>query len=164
MGKGRNKRKKRNKKNKTPIVSPEIEKTLPKEKIPRQSEDINAYKKKTPVWQIGRIDHDGKWGWKFIGQKRWEKIILPHLRDREKMTWVEIEQQSGGPKDGSNNHPIPCERLCKDAQKRLEELITEDIDELFSLRVQGEIRIWGIRRERVLQILWFDFEHEVYPV
>lgn len=162
MGKKHNKRTKRNKSN-TPIVSPEIEKALPKENVPRQSEDINAYKTKTPVWQIGRIDHDEKWGWKCIGQKRWEAIILPHLADRETMTWAEIEMQGGRKKKGTNNHSIPCNNLCPEAQRRLEELITEDIDELFSLSVNNKIRIWGIRRERVLQILWFDFEHEVCP-
>ncbi len=162
MGKGRNKRRKRNK-HKTPVVSPEIEKALPKEKTPRQSEDIHAYKKKKPVWQIGRIDHSGKWGWKSIGQERWEQIVLPHLANRETMTWAEIEMPSGGKKSGTNSHSIPCNKLCKEARKRLQKLNLDDIDELFSLRVGGKVRIWGIRRGRVFQILWFDFEHEVCP-
>jgi len=43
---------------------------------------------------------------------------------------------------------------------RLDELT----DDLFSLRLEGDMRIWGIRLGRVLQLVWYDPRHEVYPL
>ena len=91
------------------------------------------------------------------------KNILTHLKDRETMTWAEIESQSGGRNKGTNNHAIEVDKLSPKAQKRLAELGLDDIGKLFSLRAQGKIRIWGVRQANVLKILWFDPKHEVCP-
>ena len=48
----------------------------------------------------------------------------------------------------------------KDALKRLK---IDDIDSLFSLRLDGTLRIFGIRKQNYLQILWVDQNHEVCP-
>lgn len=96
---------------------------------------------------------------KKIGQERWEQIILPALCNFETMTWHEIKAASGGKGvgRGTKSHPIPIEQLSKEAQKRLEELQQDDIEELFSLRIAGKIRVFGIRDRNILKIIWFDF-------
>jgi len=71
------------------------------------------------------------------------------------MTWKEIIS--------NQNHPIDVAKLCKGAQKRLE---ARQIDAsiLVSLRCTAKERIWGIRVENVLSLLWWDPNHAVYPV
>ena len=40
----------------------------------------------------------------------------------------------------------------------------DDVDELYQLRVTGAERVWGIRSGPLLRLLWWDPNHEVYPV
>jgi hypothetical protein len=148
------------KKSKTPkIANPSL--IAPSE--PKSNIDNLYYKKQTPVWQISKIDNQGKWGWSSIGKDRWEKLILPHLISRETMTWAEIENQKHGSKNKSCNHEIAVSHLCEEAKDRLYAFKRDDCDELFSLRVNGKTRIFGNRDGRVFQIFWFDFEHEICP-
>ncbi|RKZ46349.1 MAG: hypothetical protein DRR00_24365, partial [Candidatus Parabeggiatoa sp. nov. 3] len=47
--------------------------------------------------------------------------------------------------------------------KRLAEIHQDDIDELFSLRLSGKERLWGILDNHILKILWWDANHDVWP-
>jgi hypothetical protein len=118
------------------------------------------------AWGISRIDLDGRWGWGNLALDVWWQRILPKLRDFETMTWAEIQAAAGGRGrgGGNNSHNVPVAEICKEAQERLRELCQDDIDDLFSLRLQGTHRIYGIRDGRVLKILWFDANHEIVPV
>lgn len=82
--------------------------------------------------------------------------VLAKLRDFESMTWLEIDGPTG-------SHGVPLHRLSKPAQQRLTELRQDDAAELFSLRITGKRRVWGILDEHVLRILWWDPEHQVCP-
>jgi len=53
--------------------------------------------------------------------------------------------------------------IIKDAQKRLEELKLDDVDQLYSLRLNGRERLWGIRSNDKFSILWWDPEHQICP-
>jgi uncharacterized protein (UPF0297 family) len=89
--------------------------------------------------------------------------ILPKLKSFESQTWEEIERETHH-KGKSKHHTVDIKDICRDAQKRLEELKCNDIEQLFSLRLEGDFRIWGIRKTNCLQIIWVDPKHEVYPV
>jgi hypothetical protein len=91
------------------------------------------------------------------------KKILPKLKSFESQTWEEIEKETHH-KGKSKHHTVDVKDICRDAQKRLEELKCNDIEQLFSLRLEGDFRIWGIRKTNCLQIIWVDPKHEVYPV
>ena len=52
--------------------------------------------------------------------------------------------------------------LCKDAQRRIEELHL-DIDQVFSLRLTETLRIYGILENGVFNVLWYDPNHEICP-
>lgn len=80
------------------------------------------------------------------------------------MTWGELLKATGGRTSGNNHHSISVDQLSQKAIGRLTELKLEDIDELFSLRLTGKIRLWGIKDGRVLKLLWYDEDHSVYPV
>ena len=80
------------------------------------------------------------------------------------MTWEDILQAKHGKQGKSSNHNVDVASLLKEARDRLEELKLTDIDYLFSLRIKGTTRIYGIRNFDVLDIIWVDNNHEIYPV
>lgn len=92
----------------------------------------------------------------------WRKIF-PKLKHFETKTWIEIEKEQYGKNGKTKHHFIAIEKIIEDAQRRLKTLNLNDIDELFSIRLDGELRIWGIRKSSYLQVLWFDFQHEICP-
>ncbi len=79
------------------------------------------------------------------------------------MTWGEVTSGSGGRTAGTNSHAVPVQNLARKARKRLVEIKQDDLDELFSLRIGGRKRVFGIRDDPTFHILWYDPHHEVYP-
>lgn len=109
-----------------------------------------------PAWHVSSIDSRGRWGWQGLSSKDlWERIH-PKLIDFESMTWAEIKRSG-------NSHSVDISQLCKEAQRRLIEIDQDDLDDLFSLRLSGTERLWGIRDGRVMRLLWWDPNHEVCP-
>jgi hypothetical protein len=80
------------------------------------------------------------------------------LKDYSDRTWGQIEQ------DRNRDHAIEVSKLCKEAQRRLEELNLDDCGPLWRFRFSALKRIWGIRAGRFFQVLWWDPQHQVYPV
>src|SRR5680860_208464 len=100
---------------------------------------------------------EGGWGWQNVSRATVVERILYKLAHFETMTFPDIERAVKG------SHNVSYDQLCRDAQKRLEERGLEDLDQLFSLRLSGKERIWGIREGNVLRILWWDPKHQVCP-
>lgn len=117
----------------------------------------------TPCWQLASIDFDGPFGWRGATAQDIEHEICVKLRSFESMTWAEILRASGGKGEGkgNNSHECQIESLCDGAKQRLREIGRDDLDSMFSLRLSGKGRIWGIRRGRVLQVMWWDPGHAV---
>ncbi len=112
---------------------------------------------KKPVWRFGKLDfHHGEWGFNNLDRSHLIQEMHSKLVNFEKMKWKEIE--------GPQNHFIEINKLCREAQKRIIELRLQEFDPLFSLRLSGKERVWGIRQEEILYILWWDPDHTVYPV
>lgn len=146
-----------------PLIDRGFADLIANKKTPRVEHNVNTSNSEKPAWQLSSVDDGGKWGWRYIGKDRWERVILPKLKSYETMTWNEILAQNGGKTHGTNSHPIPISNLTKEAQERLAELRLDDMDDIFSLRVTSKTRIFGRRSERVLKIIWFDFNHEICP-
>lgn len=108
-----------------------------------------------PIWAFCLLDLDGPWCWSQMDKTQLLEVMA-RLRMFESMTWTAIEQST-------RSHFVNTEGLIKKAQDRLTELRQDDVDELFSLRVNGKSRVWGIRSENILKVLWWDPSHEVYP-
>ncbi len=80
------------------------------------------------------------------------------------LKWAEIVQASGGRCHGTNNHYISILDLSPEAKRRANDLNIEE-DELFSLRLQGDVRLWGtIEPNGCFFVVWYDPNHKVYPV
>jgi len=106
-------------------------------------------------WRCDRLDWDGPWSWHKIGLQLALSDVIPRLHQFETMTWAEVEGPTG-------SHFIDCQTLCKDAQDRLQK-IQENTDQLFSLRLGGKYRLWGVRDLATLRLVWWDPDHSVYP-
>lgn len=110
----------------------------------------------TPVsWRLGAMDKGGTWSCMGIKADLLWDLIHARLRNFETMTIQEII--AGG------SHSVPVSSMIPEAQARLKEIKLGLQEELFSLRLQGEERVWAIQDHTVLKILWWDPNHQVCP-
>lgn len=129
----------------------------------RIKESYRNYKEKRISWAISTFDYDGPWGIEAVKKENWIKHLTVHISSFETMTWDELLKASGGRAEGkgNNHHEINVDNLSKKAKGRLNEINwIEDTDTIFSLRLQSKIRIYGVRDDNILKILWFDPWHD----
>jgi hypothetical protein len=120
--------------------------------------------KQTPAWQFHKGDREhAEWGWDKLSHQQFFSVVHEQLAQFETMTWAEIFQAVGDKDSGNKHHNVSVENCCKDAQKRLEELKADDLDEIFSLRLSNKYRLWGVKDGRVLRFIWDDQNHTVCP-
>jgi hypothetical protein len=101
------------------------------------------------------VDLGGPWCWRTIDGDGLVEV-LGKLKSFESMTWEEIDGPTG-------SHGVEVGKLSRDAQERLVRIHQDDVDQLFSLRISGRRRVWGIMDEHVFRVLWWDPEHQVCP-
>ncbi len=78
--------------------------------------------------------------------------------------WYEImAQTTGGNERHKKHHSQPFDSICNEAQDRWIEIGRVE-DELFRFRTGGKQRIWGFRTGHVFNVVWWDAEHQIYPV
>jgi hypothetical protein len=114
-----------------------------------------AVEDKRPVWRLRDLDWGGPFSCTVLDAPTLERVVRK-LGEFETMQWHDIDGKTG-------SHPIPVGQLHRDAQQRLEEIGQADIDELYSLRVMGRERVFGVRDRWILRILWWDPDHAVCP-
>ena len=124
-------------------------------KSPKISPSFKTGYDENPVWQVGTIDLDGPFGWREIEIEFLLSEILPKVQNFESMKWSEIL--------GPNNHEIPISSISKEAQKRLAKIGLDDLEKLVSLRLAGAKRLWGIKIQNTMRVLWWDPKHRVCP-
>jgi len=128
---------------------------LPAKSVRRQY-DPSGTDHETPVWKVNLLDREGEWTWLKVSAEKLKEVVLEKLKNFETMTWHQLQKRK-------QSHQVEVWRLCRDAQKRLAAIGQGDLDSLFSLRLSGKERIWGIRDRNILKILWWDPHHEVCP-
>jgi hypothetical protein len=110
-----------------------------REKLPKSSPAESFYDRR-PSWRVGRMELIDPFGWhKVPAAKLYE--IRDKLAGFEGQTWGDIIMKSQ-----NNHHFMTSTSICDEAQGRLGSLHMEDTDSLFSLRLTGPERIWGISR------------------
>lgn len=116
------------------------------------------FNQETITWQFNIFDfgHE-KWGFKKISRETLVDKILNKMSGLDTMTWGELLKKK------KKYHYIPINRICLDAQKRLQELNQNDIDQLFVMHFENKSCLWGIRDGRALKVIWWDPDHQVYP-
>jgi hypothetical protein len=61
-------------------------------------------------------------------------------------------------------HGVPTANISRKAKSRLEEIRLDDLDVIYGFHMGGRCRLWCMRYENILAVLWWDRNHEVYPV
>ncbi|MBD2177436.1 hypothetical protein H6F42_10985 [Pseudanabaena sp. FACHB-1998] len=124
-------------------------------KDPRIASDPNSYYQKRPSWRVAKMEFVDPFGWHTLDANGVNEI-RKKLASFETMTWREILLDAK-----KQNHNISVEDLAKEAQDRLLEIFSEQLDELTSLRLTGNKRIWGKIDEGVMELIWWDPEHRI---
>lgn len=129
----------------------------------KRKEQPDSFYGKKPLWRFNQIDFDHT-KWNIEECNVIDTQLLRKLRDFESMTWNEIIRASGGRKSGNNSHFVSFNDMVKEAQKRAKELNIEEYEELFSLRLTGKMRLFGILQDGIFSIVWYDENHEISKV
>lgn len=124
-------------------------------KVPRGVQQAQHIATKNFCWRFSDHDMGGPWGWEHASVQTLLGEIIPKLHEYESMTWAAMEGHSG-------SHSIDVDGLAKDAQGRLAEIGKDDLDSLFSVRITGERRLWGVKDVAILRVLWWDPHHQVW--
>ncbi|MBU2622474.1 MAG: hypothetical protein KKD92_09180 [Proteobacteria bacterium] len=115
-----------------------------------------GYQNQFISWHLQCIDSSGAWPCSFETLQK----IRNRLSEYENLKWSEVSSKG-------SNHPLPINKIIPKAQRRLSELGYVDIESLYQLKISNgnqKQRLWGIRKENIFQILWWDPRHEVCPV
>lgn len=125
------------------------------QKVPRGGAlaDVST---KNFCWRLSDIDFEGPFGWDKAEVRQILSEIVPKLHDYESMTWGEMDGASG-------SHSVSVGQICEDAKERLVRIGRDEQGQLFSLRITGERRVWGVKDIAILRVLWWDPEHAVCP-
>ena len=110
-----------------------------------------------PAWRIARLEFADPYGWHVVDAAKLTEIRVK-LSQLEAKTWNDILV-----KEKHWNHTVPVVKLSKPARDRLAALKLDDLEEFVSLRLAGSERVWGFRTGFVLNVLWWDPNHEVCP-
>lgn len=137
-------------------------------KRPSAVEDADAWKKAKPVWSFLHVDNRDpscKWSWAHCTTPDLCRL-LDVLRECERKTWFEIFNEQVHKKNRTlrRNGAVAVGDVCVDAQKRFAELPgLDEYEEIVKVRITSAGRVWGVRNENVLHIIWWDPDHTVLP-
>ena len=106
----------------------------------------------SPVWHLSQLDLDGPFGWSNIPPSVLRELPQK-LAKFESRTFQEIL--------GPEHHEVKLDSLSNAARKRLGELKKDDEYRLLSLKIDKLKRVWGIRRGAIVNLLWWDPDHQV---
>ncbi len=127
------------------------------QKIPKIESEPSTYYDRKASWRVSRIQLVAPYGWGTLVSTEIE-YLRGKLSQFETMTWGEIFGQA---KD--RNHPISVSKLkCREARRWMEKNMP-DQPTLWTLRVSGAERVWGIFSEGAYQIIFWDPRHLIYP-
>lgn len=147
------------------VVRSEYAKDRPRQV--RAGADPNSIFKTLMTWSIDDADREGEWSWgpRDWSTEDWDEVLAPKLLEFERLTWAEINEAFTGTNEKRRrmHHDMPKGSLSSEAKERLSYL--EYSNELiFRFRLGGTIRLWGFRIVSEFQVLWYDPEHQIYPV
>ena len=101
-------------------------------KQPRIAVDSNSNYQKRPSWRVAKMEFVDPFGWHILDVNGVD-AIQEKLASFETMTWREILLDAK-----KQNHNVSVDKLIKEAQDRLFEIFSEQLDELTSLHLTGK--------------------------
>jgi len=133
-------------------------------KKPNDGNEALSYYSKNASFSFCKYDANKQWSTAVDGKPSIDKMFH-YFQNHESMKWGEIIKAVGARGQGNNSHYIPIEKLSKIARDRIAEIGIEE-SELFSLHLEGKLRLWGIIEQfnGCFYVIWFDPEHQIYSV
>ncbi len=121
-----------------------------------------------PVFSFALVDDSQgeKWGWHHLDEKS-AKRLFDALLDLCKLTWTEIRARTGPGNHQQHriHHDQDISTLCSSAQKRLASARYAELGgEIFRFKIDTYERLWGFEFSGMFFAVWWDRDHEVYPV
>ncbi|WP_305784137.1 hypothetical protein [Symbioplanes lichenis] len=119
------------------------------------------------IFSFRYADHGyrGAWAWPRAAEAEEVLNFFCHIGSS---TWNEVKGQMTGSRSGSHrkHHEQHVEHLCSEAQQRLVALkhTHKFGTTIFRFRVGGRKRLWGFVNHGVFYVVWWDAEHQVYPI
>jgi hypothetical protein len=107
------------------------------------------------AWRFNAVDKNGPFSWLALDDPAEHKAVIEAMADIETMREADL--------DARGCHFIALGKLAKAAQDRLMELRLDDLDELYSIRLNGRGRVFCVHRPQYMRVLWFDPDHQVCP-
>lgn len=108
------------------------------------------------AWRFSNSDLNGPFSWGQATEAD-RHAVWTRLGEFEKMTVNQL-------RDTRSHHHVLHRNLSREAKVRLQELQFDDLEELFSFRINATARMWCIKHENIYSVLWWDPNHKVYPV
>jgi len=116
------------------------------------------------VWIFDQVDNDGHF--RFDPNRNDMKCndVLDKIIQYSKKKWSEIMNEIHGYHGNSKHHFLNYDALSDKAKERIKSLnLNEEIDSVFSMRLDGETRVIGLRQGQSFVVKWFDPKHEFCP-
>jgi len=133
----------------------------------RAGADPNSIFQMRMTCSIDTADRDENWSWgpRDWSADDWAIMLAPKLKAFGQLTWAQINEfyTGTGAKRRRMHHDMEKTSLSAEAQDRLSYL-EQNSELIFRFRLGGKVRLWGIRVVSEFQVLWYDPEHQIYPV
>ena len=115
------------------------------------------------IWIFDSVDNDGDF--RFAPGKEHSEQVLDKIVHYSKRKWSEIKSEGHGAEGKSKHHYLDFDSLSPAAKKRVDALCLneDDKESIFSMRLEGKIRIIGLRDGEKFIVKWFDPNHGFCP-
>ena len=104
---------------------------------------------------VDECECDGPFGFNVLAHADLFQDVLTKMKQMETMTWEGV--RAGG------SHSIEVTSIIPEAVERLQAAGHPDADSVYSLRLTGRRRVFGIKDGAVFRTLWWDPEHRICP-
>lgn len=124
------------------------------------------------TWCARHADCNGHWDWRAgdvlqepraWNEDEWLDPIKHNMNHLEGMDWSEIESMISD--SGLRmHHGHDIDDLCHDAISRWLDLGYAEFETLFRFRLGNKKRAWGIELQGHFYLIWYERDHNIYPV
>jgi hypothetical protein len=140
------------------LKQPKTAQQIAGKKAPVIAEPVPLYNEEKAAWRISRIQLIAPYGFRELDVEGISRV-KERLGALERNSWKDIFIR-----DKHYNHQIEVDELkCAIAKKWMEDNLP-DQHSLWTIRVTGKERIWGILAEGAYQIVFWDPEHLIWEV
>jgi hypothetical protein len=124
-------------------------------KTPRVQQPPPGFRGGVLAWRFNAVDKGGPFAWSDLSDPVEFKALIEKLADFETMNEAAL--------GGNGCHFIDVTDLSKEAQDRLIAIELDDLDQLYSMRIKGKMRVHCVHRPQYMRVLWYDPQHKVCP-